>query len=46
MKGIYGANKILLKTAYKQPFEYNTFLNLHTLSMRQHFFGDFKGTCC
>ena len=30
-------NKILLKTTYKQPFEYNTFLNVHTLSMGHHF---------
>ena len=31
-------NKIKLKTAYKkQPFEHNTFLKLHTITMGQHF---------
>ena len=30
--------KIKLKIAYKkQPFEYNTFLKLHTMAMGQHF---------
>ena len=31
-------NKIKLKTAYKkQPFEHNTFLKLHVMTMGQHF---------
>ena len=31
-------NKIKLKIAFlKQPFEYNTFLKLHTMVMGQHF---------
>ena len=29
--------KIKLKTAIKQPFEHNTFLKLHTMTMGQHF---------
>ena len=32
-------NKIKLKTAYKkQPFQHNTFLKLHTMTIGQHFF--------
>ena len=31
-------NKTKLKTAHKkQPFEFNTFLKLHTMTMGQHF---------
>ena len=30
-------NKIKLKLLLKQPFEHNTFLKLHTMTMGQHF---------
>ena len=41
MKGMC-VNKIKLKL----PFEDDTFLKLHTMTMGQHFFDNFGGTCC
>ena len=42
MKGIYVCqiNKVE-NCLYKQPFEHNTFLKLHTMTMGQHFLASF-----